>query len=196
VEVRWYYTAFFQALTRYLMVKEEMQDLDAAFYYARDTFLHYANWMAEHEQPYLERPEILEFPNNTWTAQDIRKVNLLMLAEYYSPEDNQSFRAKAQAIHDYVIEKLKSDPNSHYTRILAILMQNCGAYEYFMTLTEKPKFEKVKIYNDPDRDTRITAFRNLASETFKALYRLSPKKELLWLARRSGKLARILGYHP
>ena len=196
VEIRWFYTAFFQALTRYLMLKEEMRELDEGFYYARDAFLHYADWMAEHERPYLEKPEILEFPNNTWTAQDIRKVNLLMLADYYAPESNNNFRSKAQAIHDYIIDKLSTDPNRHYTRILAILMQNYGVYEHFTASAEKPEFEKVKIYNDYARHTRITALRNLSSELFKALFHLSFKKELRWLARRSEKLARIIGYHP
>ncbi len=196
VETQWFYTAFFQALNRYLMVKEEMRELDEAFYYARDAFLHYANWMAAHEQPYLDKPEILEFPNNTWTAQDIRKVNLLMLADYYAPEGNEIFRTRAKAIHDYIIDKLNSDRNKHYTRILAILMQNCGVYEYFMALAEKPKFEKVKPYADHEKHTRITALRILSSTLFKALFRLSIKEELLWLARRSGKLARFLRYHP
>jgi hypothetical protein len=196
VEIRWFYTAFFQALARYLIVKEEIQELDDAFYYARDTLLHYANWMAVHEQPYLETPEILEFPNNTWTAQDLRKVNLLMLADYYAPESHEKYRSRAQAIHEYIIDKLNVDPNRHYTRILAILMQNCGAYEYFMGLAEKPQFDDVKTYADHRKHTKLTAFRKLSAALFEALARSSIKKELFWLARRSGKLARILGYHP
>ncbi len=44
--------------------------------YARASLLHYARWMAEHEYPYLEKPEILEYPTETWAAQDMRKSEI------------------------------------------------------------------------------------------------------------------------
>ena len=47
--------------------------LTSATRYAREVLLNYAHWMVEHERPYLERPEKLEYPNETWAAQDIRK---------------------------------------------------------------------------------------------------------------------------
>ena len=31
--------------------------------YARASLLHYARWMADHEVPYLSRPERLEYPD-------------------------------------------------------------------------------------------------------------------------------------
>jgi hypothetical protein len=73
VENRWFYTMFLHSLGRYLDHKAERGELDAAYAYARAGLLHYARWMAAHERPYLERPEILEYPDVTWAAQDMRK---------------------------------------------------------------------------------------------------------------------------
>ena len=36
--------------------------------YGRASLLHYARWMADNEYPYLDKPEILEYPNETWAA--------------------------------------------------------------------------------------------------------------------------------
>ena len=46
--------------------------------------LHYARWMAGHERPYLDRPEILEFPTETWDAQDMRKSEVFDLAALHA----------------------------------------------------------------------------------------------------------------
>jgi hypothetical protein len=72
VERRWSYTVCLQALGRYLWV-HEARGTDARWNYARACLLHYARWMAEHEYCYLDKPEVLEFPTETWAAQDIRK---------------------------------------------------------------------------------------------------------------------------
>ena len=48
--------------------------------YARASLLHYARWMAEHEYPYLDKPEILEYPTETWAAQDMRKSEIFKYA--------------------------------------------------------------------------------------------------------------------
>ena len=72
-ERRWYYTVFLQALGAYLEVKRECAQRDQAYDYARESLLHYARWMAVHEYLYLDLPEILEHPTETWDAQDVRK---------------------------------------------------------------------------------------------------------------------------
>jgi hypothetical protein len=80
VENRWFYTIFLQALGKYLDHKVGRGELDLMYAYARAGLLHYARWMVEHEVPTLSRPEILEYPNETWAAQDMRKSEVFQFA--------------------------------------------------------------------------------------------------------------------
>jgi hypothetical protein len=80
VEPRWSYTVFLSALARYLDLKAEMAELDFMYAYARASLLHYARWMLDHEVPYFDQAEKLEYPNETWAAQEFRKANVLRLA--------------------------------------------------------------------------------------------------------------------
>lgn len=126
VENYWFYTVFLQAVCRYLDIQcvvGKNQD----YYYAVACLVHYAHWMADNEYPYLEKPDILEYPNQTWSAQDLRKVAVLSIAATYTSEDNAlRFRAKAAEIKHYVVNAISGSNEKHYTRILALLMQNYG----------------------------------------------------------------------
>ncbi|MHA7816375.1 MAG: RIFT barrel domain-containing protein [Pseudohaliea sp.] len=123
-ETSWYYTVFLQALCRFLAVKVEEGQQDADFLYARDCLLHVADWMLDHEAPYLHRPDSLEFPNQTWTAQDLRKATVLYQAAHFSPRDPAPYREKAGEFVTYVAATLEAEPTRHYTRIQALLLQN------------------------------------------------------------------------
>ena len=81
---RWFYTMFLQSLGKYLDYRAELGRLDACYAYARETLLHFARWMAEHEHPYLEKPEVLEFPTETWAAQDMRKSEVFKYAALHA----------------------------------------------------------------------------------------------------------------
>jgi hypothetical protein len=85
-ELRWSYTVFLTVLARYLDVKAEAGELDRAHAHGRASLLHYAGWMAEHEVPYFDHPEKLEFPTETWAAQEFRKANVLRLAAAHADE--------------------------------------------------------------------------------------------------------------
>ena len=55
--------------------------------------------MAENEYPFLEKPEKLEYHNETWAAQDIRKCNVLLFASKYDDSRlTQLFTEKAEYI--------------------------------------------------------------------------------------------------
>jgi hypothetical protein len=126
VEECWFYTVFLQAVCRFIEVKNQ-QGEDADKHYAIACLLHYADWMAEHEYNYLEKPEILEYPNQTWTAQDLRKVAVLSFAATLtSPQKAHNYATKAAAIKSYIVKALEPHEESSYTRILALLMQNYG----------------------------------------------------------------------
>jgi len=196
VEINWYYTVFLQSTYRYLQVKEELSQLDETFYYVRDTLLHYADWMADNEYPYLTKPDILEFPNHTWTAQDIRKVNVLLMADYYAPANKTGYLNKAKEIYQYITDNLSTETTRTYTRILAILMQNHGAVTYYERLDTKPDFIDVGHYKSPDKATGPKSLWNITLALLNVIRHFSIKKEIVWLARHSGKVARLFRYQP
>ena len=181
----WFYTVFLQAVCRYLQTKEILHSFDDAFYYARDALLHYTDWMLTHEQPYLDTPDVLEFPNDTWTAQELRKTHIFSVAFYYSPDHNQSYLDKAKYFHKYIVSRLSTSPELSYSRVLALLMQNHGPLEYYA--------EKQKITGIADRrgDWPKAPYQqspslvvSLAIELGKRLTRFSIAKEINWLKKR------------
>ncbi|WP_246223202.1 polysaccharide deacetylase family protein [Alteromonas profundi] len=131
IENNWFYTVFLQSVTRYLFVKEQHRTKDDSFYYARDALLHYAQWMVKNEQLYLTTPDILEYPNDTWTAQDLRKVNVLLMANYYANKQYPEMENKAFDLYHALIDKLTHSSEKHYARILALILQNCGVVEFY-----------------------------------------------------------------
>lgn len=191
-EISWYYTVFLQSLCRYLHTKEELSCFDDAFYYARDSLLHYADWMLENEYPYLEKPEILEFPNHTWTAQDLRKVNILLFSEYYSADTRHDYSEKARTLYKYIADKLPSEKTSTYTRILAILMQNHGAISFFNQLNKKRQFDAIKNYSPLKKHGQLEAIWNIFTAITYTIKNFSLKQELLWLAHRSDAVAKLI----
>jgi hypothetical protein len=80
VERRWSYTVFLIVLARYLHLKREAGEIDAIYAYAQASLVAYAKWMLANERPYLDRSESLEYPTETWAAQELRKANVLRLA--------------------------------------------------------------------------------------------------------------------
>ncbi|EWH11136.1 hypothetical protein DS2_04745 [Catenovulum agarivorans DS-2] len=195
VEYSWFYTVLLQAACRYLQIKEQAQELDTSFYYVRDALLHYVLWMEQNEYPYLEKPEILEYPNQTWTAQDMRKANIFALAAYYAPESDMAnkFWHKALYFYQYVADTLSQDDNQEYTRILVLLMQNHGVIEYFSLHKPEQKFAAVRSYKQPNWHKTSTKIVRLLKLSVTRLVKISVKRELNWLAKRSAKVAKLLG---
>jgi len=84
-ELRWSYTVCLQALARYDEIvghadRETCQYIQACL-------LNYGRWMLEQETLYLDDPGQLEFPTETWAAQDLRKGTCLMLIARYARGD-------------------------------------------------------------------------------------------------------------
>ena len=188
VEETWFYTVFFQAVARYLWVKLEEREIDDDFLYSRDSLSHYALWMSKHERLSLSQPEKLEFPNVTWTAQDLRKVNVLYLAGYFDSFNKASFQAKAEQLYQEVIQGLLSDSSRHSTRVMAILMQNCGVREWCLNaqqvaLPEIQKYDAVTSSN----------WLNVAKRFLSCLSRFSVSKELDQIRRRFPNSTKFVG---
>ena len=124
-ERRWYYTVFLQALGRYLEEKGERREIDEMYGYAQASLLHYARWMARHEVPYLERPEILEYPTETWAAQDMRKAEVLWWAACHANgQERDWFLKRAGFFFDYAVSTLSAMETRHFTRPLVLLLSN------------------------------------------------------------------------
>jgi len=131
-ETGWSYTVCLQAIGKYLDVKLGQGEQDYAYAYAQASLLHYAEWMLEHEYPYLEKPEILEYPNETWPAQDLRKSCVFYFAARHSRgEMRERCLAKAEFFHNYVIGKLNEFDTRSLARPIALLMQNRWMHGWF-----------------------------------------------------------------
>jgi hypothetical protein len=183
IENTWFYTVLLQALCRYLQVKQSRQEFDQHFYYCRDCLLNFADWMLIHEYPYLQKPDILEYPNDTWTAQDLRKAHVLAGAYYFSPDKKIEYLTKAQFFQQYVADKLDKSDTKTYTRILVLLMQNQGMMEVFQK--RQPPIAFAARESWPAANYQQTSvYGGLLKILTKRLLKLSPKAELDWLKKR------------
>ena len=132
-ELRWYYTMYLEALGKYLDWKCELNELDAMYNYARTALLRYADWAAEHEVPYLDRPEVLEYPTETWAAQEMRKSDLFRLAYRYSSDENRRtvFQERARFFFDTAVDTLKSMKTRSFCRPV-VLLSVCGHSQSYL----------------------------------------------------------------
>lgn len=131
-EERWSYTVYLQALLRILASSGELPVSPEMLAYIRECVLSCARWMAEHERFYLDRPEELEYPTETWAAQELRKGNVLKgAAAYAEGAEADAFRQKAEWIYDRAWRTLLSLPTRTYTRPLVLAVQ-LGLVEWWL----------------------------------------------------------------
>jgi hypothetical protein len=125
-ERRWSYTVFLQALARYLDEKILAGACDAQYGYARAALLRYARWMAKHERPYLDEPDRLEYPTETWAAQDMRKSDVFKhAARHAGPNERAVFLERSAFFFRRSIEMLLERPTRFLARPRVILL-SCG----------------------------------------------------------------------
>lgn len=131
-EFRWSYLVFLQVIGNYLNFKEELGERDFMFFYARDSLLHYADWMVENEVPYKEVLHKVLIPTETWPAHDIRKCHIFHLAaEYGSPDKQKIFHEKACFFFKRCLNDLLSFDTAYLTRPLVILTVYGNIHAYF-----------------------------------------------------------------
>ncbi len=123
-ENRWSYTVFLQALGKYLDHRADRGLIDEPYAYARAVLVNYASWMAANERPYLDAPERLEHPTETWAAQDVRKAAVFEFAARHAAGDDarRQFLAKANFFFDYAVTTLQASPTGRLVRPLVLLL--------------------------------------------------------------------------
>lgn len=130
-ERRWYYTVFLQALGTYLDFKVEYGQIDGMYGYAQGVLLHYARWMARYEYPYLDKPEILEFPTETWAAQDIRKSDVFCYAARHARGGERTlFLERADFFFQSSVDTLGGMESRSFTRPIVLLLNNGYMRDY------------------------------------------------------------------
>jgi hypothetical protein len=124
-ERRWSYTVFLQVLGRYLDWKAEASEHDDMYAYAQASLLAYVRWAAEHEYPYLDRPEILDYPTETWAAQELRKADFFAFAARHSDGVwRDRFLERSRYFLEYTIQTLPAMRSHVFARPLVIALSN------------------------------------------------------------------------
>lgn len=121
-ENRWFYTMFLQSLGHYLDCKAGLGEVDDRYAYAHASLLAYARWALDHERFYLDHPEDLEYPTETWAAQELRKVDVFDLgARLTSGPERRRFLERAREFFDYATLSLEAMPTRTLCRPLVLL---------------------------------------------------------------------------
>ena len=101
-----------------------------------------AGWPT-HEHPYLDKPELLEFPTETWAAQDMRKSEVFLHAARHGEAGHrQRFLDKARMFSGASLDWLARFPTRSFARPLVLLLSNgfmFAAVESGKELTAAPR---------------------------------------------------------
>ena len=139
VEHTWFYTVFLQAVMRFMRICQHYPKASAEhslWQHCADIIVLFANWMLTNEQPYLHNPDKLEYPNQTWSGQDLRKVDVLSYAAFIHPDQATAYQTCADSIQTFVVQQLQRSDERSYTRIQALIMQNYGGREFYDGLNQ------------------------------------------------------------
>jgi hypothetical protein len=189
VENTWFYTVLMAAIGKFLNKKCELGQLDGGYAYGRASYLAYAEWMLQHEYLYLDKPEILQYPNETWAAQDLRKsVIFYYAARYASPDRREAFIERGRYFFSGAAEELKRHASSTFTRPIALVLQNGWVGNRFEQ--EIPAVQHVNVplpVAPPTPSLSIGAVAaRVADELFNAARVTTLKREMAWLKARLG----------
>ena len=132
-ENKWFYNLFLQALGRYLEVKITCRQIDRMYAYAQRVLLRFAAWMALYEHPYLDRPEKLEFPTETWAAQEMRKVEVFQWAARHAMgQARRRYLERAEFFFRTSLDQLDGfGDRARLCRPIALLMSSGYSHAWF-----------------------------------------------------------------
>lgn len=187
-EDSWSYTVLLTAVSKFIDKKREMGEFDDGYLYARSCLLVYAEWMLQHEYPYLDKPEILEYPNETWAAQDPRKsVILYHAARHAAPERRKALLDRARFFFEGARDELDRHPTSSFTRPVALMLQNgwIGARLDEQTSEMSAYAPITSSFGKPTPQLGICAvIARICSDMWRAARKFRPGREIAWLNMR------------
>jgi hypothetical protein len=139
--------------------------------------------MVEHERPYLDHPEELQYVTETWAAQELRKANVLYLAAAHADESlAASCERKAWELSEAAWKALLAFPSLHVTRVIAIVASE-GTRNAWLQGSPRAKFPAPSedfAFGDPT--TFVPALARLKQRL--RSYRRPLKTAIGWLRRR------------
>ena len=190
-EVSWSYLVFLTSLSRFIQIKLSEDQTDSGYRYALGALRTYILWIRDFEQPFLKRADELEFPNDTWVAQDFRKAALLFQATAFFPDIAASLYDTAATWLDDVAHSLEHSPEQHYTRILVILMQNVGPHAFkqadlcdlFVHQLKIGSAQNLQKHSNKMVKPSTVLLRSI-NRLVRALRYLNLRKEIAWLSFR------------
>jgi hypothetical protein len=187
-EDSWCYTVFLVAVCKFLDMKYAVLEIDDDFLYARGCLLHYVNWMADNERPYLENSEMLEYPNETWVAQDLRKsVIFYHAAKYANAKSVPKFQQSCHFFVKTAFAELASRETRFFARPLVLVLQNGWVADSL-----KMKISQFPVVQANDKNWGSSPFKYTLQEVFRRIFSdviscatvTSPKREWAWLKAR------------
>ncbi|MCD0458892.1 hypothetical protein [Roseiconus lacunae] len=169
-ELRWFYTMYLQALTRYVDYKLSLGETDDDFRYGVACLRHYARWMAEHERPTLSEPDKLQYPTETWAAQDLRKWQVLEHAARYEcdPQHREKMWEKAEFFYHYCIDYLTESPTKSLCRPVVLVLNFGWQRPWYLDHRDQPAFDQ-PIDDDFGQPMTFVPQREIAIRRFKRL---------------------------
>lgn len=185
VETGWSYLVLLASLCRYLYVKREIDKKDEQYEFARESVLLYTRWILENERSFMADTTQLEFANDTWVAQDIRKAMLMFQASELDYQQSAQYQKTGQKWLKEVTRTLQSSPEAHLARILVILMQNHGPQALAKSDSLPDGHAKT-----PDRHwappvmTWTLLISRIGKRMLRALLTFRPSREKEWLTTR------------
>ena len=190
-EAAWSYTVLLGAIAKYLEKKISLEEFDGSFAYAKSSFLAYTEWMSAHEYPYLDKQEILEYPNETWAAQDLRKsVIFHYAARYGNSEWLERYLERSRFFFQTAREHLLQRPTSRFTRPVVLMLQNGWVGSQLDHVEPLPAAAGAvtKVTGRPSPQLTVgSVVSRIAFELTRAMKETSIKRERAWLKARISK---------
>jgi hypothetical protein len=131
--------------------------------------------MAEHEYPYLDKPEILQYPTETWAAQDMRKSEVFEAAARVanSVEERERFLERSRFFFESSTTTLAKMPTRTLARPVVLLLSNGLSCAYSQLNPNFPSLPAPEVRYDFGSPESFTPQKTVAIRRFKILVALT-----------------------
>jgi hypothetical protein len=180
VENNWSYTVFLQSVAKYLYIIEKTEQTNSDYNYILKSFIYYISWLVDNEEPYLINSIKLDYPNDTWPAQDLRKIMLLKFARKYIP--GKKLEDKINYLESEIQLQLIHSEERLTTRVMALIIQNNFKSDYENSDKYGKKNTQIKDYGS---ESQFHTFTSLSlctlNRLLKSILSCKIKNEIKWI---------------